>query len=302
MKYSAINPPKQCYMRQSTWYKNSGLTTIRGILWHSTGANNPELRRYVQPDDNASDRDYWLSTLGKNANKNDWNHITNQAGVHAWIGKLANGEVTTVQVGEWSKRAWGCGAGKNGSCNSGWIQFEICEDNLTDKTYFDKVYKEGVELTAYLCKLYGLDPKGTVIFQGVKVPTILCHHDSYKLGLGSGHVDVDHWFEKFGKTMDNVRNDVTALLAGKDPWTGEEEDDMTLDKFIEFMKEYRATLQDNDQGNWSKKASKFCIDNGLIAGSGLDKSGNPNYMFEDFITREQAMQLMYNFAKWLGKA
>lgn len=301
MKYSTINPPKQCYMRQSTWYKNTTVTTVKGVLWHSTGANNPEIRRYVQPDDNASDRDYWISALGTNIYKNDWNHITNQAGVHAFIGKLANGEVTTVQVGEWGKRAWGCGAGARGSCNSGWIQFEICEDNLTNKDYFNKVYREGVELTAYLCKLYNLNPNGQVQFQGINVPVILCHHDSYKLGLGSGHVDVDHWFEKFGKTMQNVRDDVAALLAGKDPWN-KEESTVDLKEFTELMKQYRTTLQDNDQSNWSKKAANFCIDNGLIAGAGLDKNGNPNYMFEDFITREQAMQLMYNFAKWLGKA
>jgi hypothetical protein len=69
-------------------------------------------------------------------------------------------------------------------------------------------------LTAYLCKLYNLDPKGTVTFNGVKVPVILCHADSAKLGLGSNHGDVLHWFPKFGKNMDNVRADVAALMGG----------------------------------------------------------------------------------------
>lgn len=154
-----------------------------------------------------------LELLGVNSYHNDWNHIAHQAGVHAWIGKLASGEVTTVQVGPWDKKAWGCGSGSKGSCNNGWIQFEICEDALTDRTYFDRVYREAVELTAYLCKLYSLNPKGTVTYSGVKVPVILCHQDSYKLGLGSNHGDVLHWFNKFGKTMDDVRNDVAALLG-----------------------------------------------------------------------------------------
>lgn len=113
----------------------------------------------------------------------------------------------------WDYKPWGCGSGSKGSCNNGWIQFEICEDNLTDKTYFDKIYKEACELTAYLCELYNLDPKGTVTVNGVKVPVILCHADSYNLGLGSNHGDVLHWFSKHGKTMDDVRNDVVALMG-----------------------------------------------------------------------------------------
>lgn len=125
MKYGSNNKPAQCFMKQSSWYKGTNKTIVRGVLWHSTGANNPYLKRYVQPDDNAVDRDYWIAKLGANTAKNDWNHISIQAGVHAFIGKLADGSVTTVQVGEWDKKAWGCGSGKNGSCNNGWIQFEI---------------------------------------------------------------------------------------------------------------------------------------------------------------------------------
>jgi len=113
----------------------------------------------------------------------------------------------------WNYRPWGCGTGSSGSCNDGWIQFEICEDGLNDKTYFDAVYKEACELTAYLCKQYNLNPKGTVNFNNKKIPVILCHQDSHRLGLGSNHADVYHWFGKFGKTMDNVRNDVATLLA-----------------------------------------------------------------------------------------
>lgn len=45
------------------------------------------------------------------------------------------------------------------------------------------------------------------------VPTILCHADSHKLGLGSNHGDVLHWFPKFGKSMDTLRADVAALMG-----------------------------------------------------------------------------------------
>ena len=112
----------------------------------------------------------------------------------------------------WDYRPWGCASGIKGSCNDGWIQFEICEDGLTNKKYFDAVYKEACELTAYLCKLYNIDPKGTVSYAGEKIPTILCHADAHNLGFGSNHSDIYHWFPKHGKNMDTVRNDVAKLL------------------------------------------------------------------------------------------
>ena len=65
--------------------------------------------------------------------------------------------------------------------------------------------------------MFRIDPNGSVNMNGVKVPTILCHADSHKLGLGSNHGDVLHWFPKFGKSMETVRADVTALMGASVP-------------------------------------------------------------------------------------
>ena len=112
----------------------------------------------------------------------------------------------------WNFRPWGCGSGPNGSCNSGWIQFEICEDNLQDEEYFKLAYREACELTAYLCTIYNINPHGTIKIKGMDIPTILCHKDSHDYGLGGNHGDVMHWFPKFGKDMTTVRNDVATLM------------------------------------------------------------------------------------------
>lgn len=260
MKYTPSHPPIQCFMRQSTWYKDAGTTTVKGVLWHSTGANNPYISRYVQPDDNAIDRDEMLALLGVNKNGNDWNHITRQAGVHAWIGKLKDGTAATVQVGPWDKKAWGCGSGKKGSCNNGWIQFEICEDGLNNKAYFEAVYQDAVELTAYLCTLYKLDPLGSVRFCGVNAPVILCHQDSYRIGLGGNHGDVYTWFVRYGKTMDDVRADVARLMKG--------EEIVTYEQWKAFMDQYRREQAAmpvpgwaHDSGEW-KKAQELGITDG----------------------------------------
>lgn len=210
MKYGEkTNIPLVCIMTQSACYRHTTRMKPLGVLWHSTGVNNPNLKRYVQPSDKAQDRAELLKKLGENTRRNDWNHTEIQAGVNAWVGKLADGTVAAVQTLPWTYAPWGCG----GSCNGTHIQFEICEDGLGDRAYFEKCYKEAVELTAYLCKLYSIDPKGTVKVNGTRCPTILDHSESHKLGLGTNHADIMHWFRRYGKTMQNVRNDVAALLA-----------------------------------------------------------------------------------------
>ena len=213
MKYiENKNEPMICMMTQNLCYRGTTKMPIRGILWHSTGANNPTLKRYVQPDDDATNREEIIKIIGKNKYNNDFNHIDRLSGVNAWIGKLADGSVTTIQVMPWDYKPWGCGSGQHGSCNDGWIQFEICEDNLANKDYFNTVYDEAIQLTAYLCKKYNLDPEGTVKFNGINVPVILCHADSYRLGVGHNHGDVYHWFKLYDKTMEDVRKDVVKLL------------------------------------------------------------------------------------------
>ncbi len=172
-------------------YKAGKKIQVKGIMVHSTGANNPWLKRYVGPND---------GKLGVNINGNHWNTARPGGGqvcVHAFIGKLADGSIATYQTLPWDHRGWHAG----GTANNTHIGFEICEDGLNDKAYFDAVYKEAVELCAYLCKAYGLTEKD-----------IVCHSEGYKKGIASNHGDVLHWFPKHGKNMDTFRADVKALL------------------------------------------------------------------------------------------
>lgn len=176
-------------------YKAGTRLNVKGIMVHSTGANNPNLRRYVAPND---------GELGVNSNGNHWNTPQPEGKsvcVHAFIGKLANGNIATYQTLPWDIQGWHCG----GSANTTHIGFEICEDGLADRNYFNKVYREAVELTAYLCKLYNLNP----LADGV----IICHSEGATRGIASCHGDIMHWFPKHGKNMDTFRKDVTALLS-----------------------------------------------------------------------------------------
>ena len=51
MKYTSKYKPLVCMQTQSTCYKGTSKMTIKGIVCHSTGSNNPNLKRYVQPSD-----------------------------------------------------------------------------------------------------------------------------------------------------------------------------------------------------------------------------------------------------------
>lgn len=82
------------------------------------------------------------------------------------------------------------------------------------------------------------------------------------------------------------------------------DDNMTQDKFNEMfaeaMQQYRHELRDNDSGDWSEAARKFVIDQGIFAGGDPGPDGQPNYMWEDLLTREQCAQVLYMFAQKLG--
>lgn len=195
----------QCILTANDCYKKGETIKPKGVMVHSTGANNPNLKRYVQPLKTDGNYSALVAKLGVNNNGNSWNRSGTGACVHAFIGKLADGSIATAQTLPWNHRGWHAGTGSKGSANNTHISFEICEDGLSDKTYFNKVYQEAVEVTAYLCKNFGLDP----LADGV----VICHSEGNKQGIASNHGDVMHWFPKHGKSMDTFRADVADKLA-----------------------------------------------------------------------------------------
>ena len=187
---------QQQYLTKNDCYRAGRTIQPQGVMVHSTGANNPSVARYVPGND----------VIGRNQYGNDWDRPGLEKCAHAFVGKFADGSVGTVQTLPWNRRGWHCGRGKNGSANDTHISFEICEDKLADKSYFQATYQTAVELTAYLCKRFSLDPQA----DGV----VLCHSEGYARGIASNHADVMHWWKKFGVGMDDFRAAVAAKLRG----------------------------------------------------------------------------------------
>ena len=220
---------KRCYLTQNRCYKNSPKITNGkpvGIIVHSTGANNKNLKRYVQPSKDDSNYDEIIADIGKNKFGNSWNRYILKKCVHAMIGVNAAGTIETYETLPYDICSYGVGKGKNGSYNynpTAHIQFEILEDNLKNEYYFEAAFKEAIEYCAYLCEMFNLS-----------VDTICSHKEAHAAGYGSGHGDCDHWLKKFGKNMDWFRAEVKKILEGET--TEETTEETTDDITVEFVK------------------------------------------------------------------
>ena len=250
----------------------------RGIVVHSTGANNPYIKRYVQPDD---------GKLGTNRYNNDWNRSGLDDCVHAFIGRLQNDDIAVYQTLPWDFRCWGVGSGRNGSYNNSHIQFEICEDDLTDPSYCKATFEEAAQLCAYLCKKFN-----------IPVSSVVSHHEAYQQGYGSGHVDPDNWWPKHNLSMNTLRNRIQEII-------NKEEQDMERSEMEKIaknaadsaIKELMNGVGSGDNNSkYSEEATNWAKENGLILGI-----GNGDYAWKTPMTREEMVTLLYRFYKMTNK-
>jgi N-acetylmuramoyl-L-alanine amidase len=188
--------------------KNAGYIRARpikpiGIFVHSTGATNPELRRYVEAPD----------LLGFNTHDNHWNRTTSKKSMHGFIGLDKNGDVAVCHTLPYDIACWGAGGGTRGSYNydpQAHVQFEVCEDNAPrsgkaptpkETAYYNAAWQAAEEYCAYLCQLLNLPAS-----------SIVGHYEAAKRGFASYHSDPEPWMKKFGDSMDRLRARVAERL------------------------------------------------------------------------------------------
>lgn len=174
-------------------YKAGKTIKVKGIMLHSVGCPQPSAMAFVK----------------------SWNNASANVCVHGFI-DANTGEV--CQTLPWNYKGWHCG----GSANMSHIGIEMCEPNCikytsgANFTYSDKnkaknavkiTYKSAVDLFAYLCEKYDLDP----LQDGV----IISHAEGYKRGVASNHADPTHLWDRLGMgyTMDGFRKDVKAAMT-----------------------------------------------------------------------------------------
>lgn len=168
---------------------------VKGLMLHSVGCSQPSASVFIR----------------------NWNTSTNvvQACVHGFI-DANTGDV--YQTLPWEHRGWHAG----GSANNTHIGIEMCEPDCITytkganfkcsnteraKEMVTRTYNSAVELFAYLCNKYSLNP----LAEGV----ILAHNEGYTLGLASNHADPEHLWKglKLPYTMDGFRKDVKAAMT-----------------------------------------------------------------------------------------
>ena len=161
-----------------------------GIIIHSTGANNPNLKRYVNAPE----------ICGENPYRNYFDRPDSNVCPHAVIGKDKNGEVKAAKLLPWNVCCWGCGSGSKGSYNyaPAYIQIEIAEDALNDRAYFEEAFGLAADLCQRLMKNYPT----------IKPGNIISHKEACARGYASNHGDPEHWLARFGKNMDWFRGQV----------------------------------------------------------------------------------------------
>ena len=161
-----------------------------GIIIHSTGADNPNLKRYVNAPE----------ICGVNPYKNYFDRPDSNVCPHAVIGKDKNGEVKAAKLLPWNVCCWGCGSGSKGSYNyaPAYIQIEITEDALNDRAYFEDAFGLAADLCKRLMKNYPT----------IKPGNIISHKEACARGYASNHGDPEHWLARFGKNMDWFRGQV----------------------------------------------------------------------------------------------
>lgn len=166
---------------------------VQGLMLHSVGCAQPSAKVFLKKWDKKE---------------------APRACVHAFI----DGNTGIVyQTLPWNHRAWHCGKGKKGSANNTHIGVEMCEPSCINYIWGSRfscsdmeaarkvvslTYKTAVELFAFLCIRYGLDP----LEDGV----IISHREGHGREVASGHADPEHLWNGLscGYTMDGFRQDV----------------------------------------------------------------------------------------------
>ena len=165
------------------------------------------------------------------------------------------------------------------------ITIEVACDATHPYAVTDAAYNALIELCADICKRNGIKQllwKGDKSLIGQVDKQNMTVHRWFAAKACPG----DYLYERHGAIADAVNKKL-------------EDEDMDAVRFKELWTEMRRELQDNDSSAWSGEAREWAVSSGLVQGGSAESA---NYMWEDVLTREQMVMILYRFAQMLGKA
>ena len=188
----------QKFLTESGCYRAGRKIAVKGLMIHSVGCPQPKASAFIS----------------------NWDKADAGVCVHAIV--EPGGDV--YQLLPWDCRGWHCGGDANGTHigvemtepatirytgGSDWVE---TGDGRNTESHVLAAYKYAVELFAYLCRMYGLDP----LADGV----VISHSEGCKRGIASNHGDVEHIWKRFGLSMGQFRKDIRAAMDGSETGSG----------------------------------------------------------------------------------
>ena len=182
-------------LTENLCYKEGKTIKVKGLMLHSVGCPQPSAQVFVR----------------------NWNTSSSArlACVHGFI-DANTGDV--YQTLPWEHRGWHCGSAANNThigiemCEPDCIKYTTganfqCSDKERARTMVKRTYDSAVELFAYLCKQYNLNP----LEEGI----IVSHSEGFKRGVASNHADPEHLWKRLEMpyTMDGFRKDVKDAMT-----------------------------------------------------------------------------------------
>ena len=176
------------------------------------------------------------------------------------------------------------------------ITIEVAIDTFEPYAVTPEAYEGLIKLLVYLCKKYPkihrLRWKNDKSLVGKVDVQNMTAHRWFALTACPG----DYLYNKFGDIAKEVNRRLDSEIIDD-----VEEENMTVERFKELWDEMREELRDNDSSQWSKEAREWAVSTGLIQGGTLTEEGEVNCMWEDLLTREQLVTVLYRFAQLMGK-
>ena len=188
----------EAFLTRNPCFRAGRKIKVKGLMLHSVGCPQPRASVFI----------------------GNWNQESfDNACVHAFID---GNDGMVYQTLPWDHRGWHCASGKKGSGNNTHIGVEMCEpdcikyvggatfvcsDVEAARAVVKRTYEAAVELFAYLCEKYGLDPMA----DGV----VISHKEGYTKGIASNHGDPEHLWTQLGLgyTMGGFRRDVKVAMG-----------------------------------------------------------------------------------------
>lgn len=187
---------KEAYLYNNSCFKLARPMQVRGLMLHSIGCAQPHAEVFARR----------------------WNDPAKEVAVHGFIDGITG---KTWQFLPWDVCGWHAG----GTANLTHIGVEMGEPETVryhpSSAVFDidpkdmpaaaecarRTYATAVELFAYLCKKFELDPTADGVIIG--------HAEGHARGVASNHGDPEHLWRQLGLdlTMDGFRRDVAAMMA-----------------------------------------------------------------------------------------